>query len=98
MIDKNNYRCWTLFIKTVLNANNKLKKDLIKEIENLLNSEIKEKIIKIISNANKQEDNALIDLDNLIEEYRDNIDEIEFKLKIQKIINPDLNKLDIYYV
>ena len=97
-INEKNYFYFTLFIKTVLDANNNLKKDMIKEIENLLNSQIKEKVISIINKINKQEDKELIDLDNLIEEYRENIDELEFKLKIQKIINPDLNKLDIYYV
>ena len=96
IINSNNCYCFTLFIKTVLNANNKLKKDLIKEIENSLNSEMKKKVIEIIS-ANNEKDKALNDLDNLIEEYRENIDEIEFKLKIQNIINPDLNKLDICF-
>ena len=96
-INEKNYFYFTLFIKTVLDANNKLKKDMIKEIENLLNSQIKAKVIEIISNENEK-DKESIDLDNLIEEYRENVDEIEFKLKIQKIIDPDLNKLDIYYV
>ena len=98
IINKNNCYIFIKFIKTVLEANNRLIKDLIKEIENILRSEIKEKIIKIIEKVRIIEDKELTDLFNLIEEFGENIDEIEFKLKIQKIINPNLNKLDNYYV
>ena len=83
--DKDCCYYFILFIKTVLNANNKLKNDLIKEVENLLN--FREKVITIINKVNKQEDKELIDLDNLIEEYSENIDERKFKLKILKIID-----------